>query len=475
MISPVRATAIVGLGSVLSLAASVIVAKVLAILIGPDGVGLLGVMQSMVGITGMVVGFGVATGLVRSLASALRSGDAEEVGSLRHAALVIVLATGTVSVILLAVGRDWIASTILGDPGRAGDVLLLATAVVLSALAGVELAIINGYHRIETLTFGGLLGALAASAAMVAFVAVRREDGIAPAIVAGAAASLVISIALRARIIGVSSRLAGRDGLAAAMRSLLRFGGPYTASAIVGTGAQLLVPIIVLNQLGQTEAGHYRAASTIAVGYLAFLLTSFAQDYYPRIAAARPEELVELIEQRMRLVMAIAAPIILATLALAPLVVRLLYSDEFLPATRVLEWQLAGDLLKLPAWALSFVILARGGSGRFFTVELLGGSVLVAATIAGTRMLGVTGAGVAYVISYAAYYVSVWLVVRRLAPATPGRLQAAVLGLATVTLSLLALPSDLEALRAIVLMVLAAIVALVAWPRLWVLHRSGEI
>lgn len=475
MISPVRATAVVGLGSVLSLAASVVVAKVLAILIGPDGVGLLGVMQSLVGIAGMLVGFGVATGLVRGLASAIAQGDVEEVGGLRQAGSLIVLGTGSVGLILLVLGREWVASTILGDSGRAGDVLFIAPAVVLSALAGIELAIINGYHRIGALTLGGLLGALGASTAMMGFVAVAGEDGIAPAILAGAAASLVISFAVRARIIGMSSRLSDPGRLAAVARSLIRFGGPYTASAIVGTGAQLLVPVIVLNQLGQAEAGHYRAASTIAVGYLAFLLTSFAQDYYPRIAAAQPEELVALIEKRMRLVMALAVPIILATLALAPLAIRLLYSDDFLPATQVLEWQLVGDLLKLPAWALSFVILARGSSGRFFAVELLGGAVLVGATIVGTEMLGLAGAGVAYFVSYAVYCVAVWLVVRRWAATTPGRLQLSILVLVVFTLALVVLPASLVVLRSIVLLGLAGVMAALAWPRLWRLHRMGEL
>ena len=476
MISPVRATAIVGLGSVLSLAASVGVAKVLAILIGPAGVGLFGVMQSLVGIAGMLVGLGVATGLVRGLSSAIARGDREEVRGLRQAALLIVLGSGSVGLILLVVARDWVALTVLGDASRSGDVLFIAPAVVLTAVAGVELAIINGYHRLEALTVGGVLGALAVSAATIALVAAAGEDGIAPAILAGAAASLVISFTVRAKTVGVSSRLSDPTRVAAVARSLLRFGGPYTASAIVGTGAQLLVPIIVLNQLGQTEAGHYRAASTIAVGYLAFLLTSFAQDYYPRIAAAQPEELVALIEKRMRLVMALAVPVILATLALAPLAIRLLYSDEFLPASQVLEWQLVGDLLKLPAWALSFVILARGSSGRFFAVELLGGATLLVATLIGTATLGLAGAGIAYLVSYAVYYPTVWLAVRRWAPAAPGRLQVAILALvAVISVLLLVVPEDGIALRTGILLALAGGMAVTAWPRLWRLHRGGEL
>ena len=335
----------------------------------------------------------------------------------------------------------------LGGSSHETDLLFIGPALLLTVLAGVELGIINGYQRLGVLTAATVTSALLGQGIMIAAVVAWGAGGIAPALMASSGTALLVAFAFRTRAIGVATRLADWGQVRSTAADLLRFGVPVTGSALMGTGAQMLVPIVVLNQLGQTQVGYYRAAATISVGYLAFLLTSFAQDYYPRVAAARPDELLELIEQRMRLVMALAVPVIMATLALAPLAIRILYSAQFLPATDVLEWQLVGDLLKLPAWTMAFVILARGSSARFFMIELVGGATLVLGTWVGTTWLGLPGAGLAYLVSYAIYYPVVLLVVRRYAPATPGRLQLATLGLAAISLGLLALPADLIVFR----------------------------
>ena len=67
---------------------------------------------------------------------------------------------------------------------------------------------------------------------------------------------------------------------------LIQSGAPFALSQVVGAGVQLLVPVIVLYLLDAAAVGYYRAAFTVSVGYLAFLLNALAQDYYPRVAAA---------------------------------------------------------------------------------------------------------------------------------------------------------------------------------------------
>ena len=475
MISPVRATAIVGLGSLISLAASVVAAKVLALVMGPDGVGLLGVTQSLLNISGLIAGLGVATGVVRALAAAGAQDDIAAAAALRRSSELLVFASGAVGMAALLVLRQPIAQLFLGSESRSGDVVLIGAALLLSALSAVEIGIINGYHRLRALTVATVANALLAQAVMIGFVLARGSSGIAPAMLTASGIGLAIAMVARSRAVGPVGEAVKAQELRSAGMGLLRFGLPYTASALVGTGAQFVIPVLVLNQLGQAEAGHYRAAATISVGYVAFLFTALAQDYYPRVAAAKPEELLELIEKRMRLVMALAVPIILALLGLAPLVIRLLYTSAFLPATSVLDWQLAGDLLKIPAWTMVFVILARGSTGRYFVVELLGGVTMVFGTWIGASLFGLAGAGIGYLASYAIYYPAVLFAVRRYAPVTPGRLQAAIVGLVVLTLFLFVLPSELQPLRATSFVALAVGMAALAWPRLWRLQRSGQL
>jgi len=138
------------------------------------------------------------------------------------------------------------------------------------------------------------------------------------------------------------------------------------ASALVGSGTQLALPILVLRHLGVTGVGFYGAAATIAQGYIGLLLNTLGQDYFPRVAAdaRRPAALVGLVNEQHRILMLLSAPMILGLMALARQVIVLVYSPEFLPALELLEWQLVADLVRFSAWTMSFVVLARSGSAR---------------------------------------------------------------------------------------------------------------
>jgi hypothetical protein len=77
--------------------------------------------------------------------------------------------------------------------------------------------------------------------------------------------------------------------------------------------------------------------------------------------------------------------------------------------------------------------------------------------------------------AYAAYYLVVWLMVRRWAPVTPGRLQLTILAFAVVAFGLLVTPPEFLVARVIAFLALAAGTALVAWPRLRTLHQRGDL
>jgi O-antigen/teichoic acid export membrane protein len=203
--------------------------------------------------------------------------------------------------------------------------------------------------------------------------------------------------------------------VSAAASALLRFGLPFTASSLAGAGIQYVLPILVLRMAGVQSAGFYAAAAMIAVGYAGFFLNVLAQDYYPRVAAVRdrPADLVRLINAQHRVLMIAGMPVVLGLIALAHIVVPLIYSREFAPAVEVLEWQLTGDLLRFSSWVMSFVILARNGSATFLLTETLGGFTLLTASWFGLRWFGLPGIGMAFLVSSVVHNTVVTWIVRR--------------------------------------------------------------
>lgn len=410
-----RATAVLSSASAVSIVLGLVSAKVNAVLLGPDGVGYMGLLQGLVSLAMLVAGMGVSTGLIRAGAQALARADERQVAALRGGAWLLSGALGGGALLLMIVLRGPLSRALLGSAAHGGAVVLMGVALLFNLAAAVQTGVLNAYQRLGDLARVSMLTSVGTVAVTLLLVWTWRTRGIAPAVLAGFVVSWAVSFCfMRARTLAPHVSVARPEVLAAAS-TLLRFGGPYTASMLVGAGVQLLVPVLILHALGRNEVGYYRAASAIALTYLGFLLSAMAQDYYPRVAAASEQAatLDRLINEQLRLVLLLAGPIILGMLALVPYLVPLVYSRQFVPAVALLEWQLLGDLFKFASWTMSFVILARAGSTTFFVTELAGGALLLGTSGLGLHWFGLAGVGGSFALTSAIYCLLCWALLRR--------------------------------------------------------------
>lgn len=435
MRSPLRASILLGGGSALSILAAVVSAKAWALILGPGGYGQLALWQALVKLTGLIAGLGIGTGIVRFGSGSVNQRP-DGLAHWRRAAWALAFALGGAAAALMIVFRRPLAGTALPGSPLASAMPWAAVATLATVVYGAQTGILNAYHHVGALAKITALGSWAGAITGIAIVAVWREAGIPAAVLAGAGAyCLVAQLYLRRRLPAARAEWSWQ-ATAAAMRSLLRFGLPYTLAMAAGTGAQLAMPFVVLWALGTESVGFYRAASAIAVSYLTLVLTALAQDYFPRLSAVREDAsaLVAIINEQNRVILLLALPLILLMLAVAPLLMPLLYSGRFAPAIVVLEWQLAGDVLKVASWIMSFAILARCKPSWFLLTEFVGGAGLLASGWLGMRWLGLVGVGLAFPATYALYYMVCHLLIRRSVKLvwTPFNVRLLVLGLAAV-------------------------------------------
>src|SRR5271157_114487 len=313
-----RATAILSSSSIISIFVSLVSAKVMALYLQPEGYGYYGLLQSFVTVASLLAGMGIATGIVRIGAAAVTRDDSFTIGNLRRATWFLFVALGALALIVIALFRARLSVVVLGTPARSSTIMLMGIALLFTVGANIQVGTLNAYHRVGALAKYGVANTLLGAGVSIGAILLWRQKGINAAVIGSAIATWLVSrYFLRAEVGSVRIHTSTRDTCRAAW-ALLRFGGPYTASMFVGTGVQLALPIIVLHLLSAESVGYYRAAAAISVGYLGFLITAMGQDYYPRVSAAadQPRELVRLINAQHRLVMLVAVPMILGTLAL---------------------------------------------------------------------------------------------------------------------------------------------------------------
>jgi enterobacterial common antigen flippase len=413
-----RATAILSGSSAVSIVLGLASSRVLATILHPSGYGYYGLLQSLVTVASLLCGMGMATGLVRLGAGAAKRNDYTTMASLCGGAWLLVALLGTPVLIVFALFRASISSWALGTPDHAGAILIMGVTLLFSVSMNIQNGILNAWHRVEALATYGIVNSVINAVTGILGVLFWRERGVVPAILASAILGWAASRYFLYRAVGaVRIRTTFHQKLAAA-RKLLAFGAPYTASVMAGNGIQLAMPMVVVHLLNADGVGYYKAATAISVGYLGFLVAAMTQDYYPRVSAVRdqPRLLISIINEQHRLIMLLAAPIILCALALVPYLVPLVYSRRFMPAVDILEWQLIGDFFRFSSWTLSFAILARCKPSMYFLTESLSGIITLSTTWIAVRLFGLQGLGIGFIVANVLYCCVVWIVLRRELP-----------------------------------------------------------
>jgi len=410
-----RSSSIIGGAQVANYAISLIRTKFAAVLLGPSGVGLIGLYLSTVGMVQILAGLGLASSGVREVANAHSSGDpkhlAQTVKALRRACW----ATGFLGWILAAVVAHPLSVWVMDSPKYAGALAILGSTLLLGSVSGGQTALIQGMRRIGDLARLNVLGVLAGTLVALPLYWWLGEKGIIPALVASAALNLSFSwwFARRIRIEQVSQPLA--DTLVR-LKSLVGLGAAFMWSGLLGAVVGLIIRAIIQREFGLEGSGFYQAAWAISGMFAGFILGAMGADFYPRLTAAKGDHALmgRLVNEQTEIGILLALPGLVGTLAFAPWIVRLLYTADFVPAAQLLPWFVLGVFGRVLSWPMGFIMLALGESKWFAGSETLVFVAHASLALVAIQAYGLQGAGVAFAVLYASYTIMVFIISRRL-------------------------------------------------------------
>jgi PST family polysaccharide transporter len=407
----VRSSALIGGSTALNILVGLVRTKAFAVLLGPSGIGLLGIFGSIVDVARGVAGWGVSAGAVRQVAESASRQEASSVArtavALRRLSLGLALAGG----LLMAIASTPISVITFGDASHAGSVALLALAVAMRVVSDGQSALLQGLRRVADLARINLFGALLGTVGAVAAVAALGFEGPALALVALSAGGLIVSWWHARRVRFEPVKVDRRQ-----IRDLLALGTAFMGSGLMTLGAAFAVRWLVLQNEGLDSAGLYHAAWTLGGLCVGIVLQAMGTDFYPRLVgaitdAARANRLVN---EQTHASLLLAGPAVLLTIVLADPVVRLCYSSQFVDAVPVLRWIVLGMALRVVSWPLGYVIIACDRKSLFFGVDLAWTVVNVALSWWCLQRFGLEGAGIAFFASYVFHAVVVYGLARHL-------------------------------------------------------------
>ncbi len=410
-----KASSIIGGAQGINLLLGMVRIKFTAVLIGPLGVGLVGNLGAIQGVVGTIAGLGIQSSGVRDVAEAVGKGDQDAIGRTVLALRRVCWLTGLLGAGAMAALSPLLSRWTFGNHDYALEIALLGLVILFGNLAGGQMALIQGYRRIGDLARLNIIGSVAGTLISITCYLSLGLDGIVPALLLMSAVQLAAAWHFARRVPVPAVRMTWIESLRTA-GGMVRLGLVFMWSGLIVSLVGYLTRALITQEISLEAVGIFSAAFALSGMLVNFVLGAMGADYYPRLTAVATDHQAvnRLVNEQTEIGLLLAVPGLLATLSLAPWIIRLFYTDAFLPAAELLQWFILGCLGRVVSWPLGFVMLALGKGRWFFITETGANALHLLLIVVGLITLGVEGTAIAFFLLYLAYTAAMLGVARHL-------------------------------------------------------------
>ncbi|NOT85551.1 MAG: O-antigen translocase [Methylococcaceae bacterium] len=400
-----KTSSITGGSSVINILISVLRTKVLAILLGPSGIGLVGLYTGLMSTATTIASLGIGTIGTRQIAEAIGKQDDNALAIVRRAMFWGMLMLATTGALVVWSLREILAVRVLGGVEHTQMVGWLALGVAFSVASASQGALIQGMRRIGDMAKLSVYGAILNTVLGIGLLWQWGGVALWAFILIGPLFNFLLGHLYVSKLPKTKAVDISLQDLLAQWKIFLQLGLPFMAAGLMQTVVQLWIRVSVSNQLGLEAVGHFQAAWAISMQYIGFVLGAMGADYYPRLTGIIHDKVAasRLVNEQTEIALLLSAPIFIAMIGLAPWIVNLLYSSAFSPAIDVLRWQILGDLLKVVSWPMGFVILAAGAGKTFFWTDTMGFLLMGCLVAVLLPSMGLQITGIAFLACYVYY------------------------------------------------------------------------
>lgn len=410
-----KASSIMGGAAGITLLLGMLRVKFAAVFIGTTGVGLIASFGAVQGFIGTLAGFGLQSSAVREIAAAVGQGDEQAIGRTVLTLRRLCWLTGLTGMAAMALLSPLLSQLTFGHRDHTLDIAALGVVILFGNLSGGQMALIQGMRRIADLARANIFGAAFGTVAAIGFYVSLGLRGIVPTLVAVSAFQLALSYYFARRVPVPKVALSWRQTFSQAS-GMVRLGLVFMSTALMGAAVVYATIALITRFEGTQAVGLYSAAFALSGVFVGFVLSAMGADYYPRLTGVAHDKaaMCRMVNEQTEIGLLLAVPGLLATLALAPWVVRLFYTAEFLPAVELLQWFILGCVGRVISWPLGYVMLALGKGQWYFLTETSFNLFHIALVALGLYLFGIEGVAIAFFVMYVGYIGAVHLVSRHL-------------------------------------------------------------
>jgi O-antigen/teichoic acid export membrane protein len=385
-----------GLNIVISLVRN----KLIALLLGPSGMGLASLFNNATNFISQATNLGISFSAVKHVSALYDENDEEKIAHFVKVVRVWSLITAIVGMVVCVLVGPLLSNYTFSWGDHTLHFVLLSPAVGLLAITGGETAILKGTRRLRSLATIQVYAVFAALVISVPLYYFFGQAGIVPVIVLLSLVSMLLTVRYSYRLYPL--RLSGSRGILGEGMSMVKLGVAFVLAGIMGSGAEMLIRSY-LNVKGDLDVvGLYNAGFMLTITYASMVFSAMETDYFPRLSSLCNDvgQLNLTVNRQIEVSLLIVSPMLAVLIISLPLLMPLLYSNKFLPVIAMAQVAVFSMYIKSVSLPVSYITLAKGDSVAYMVLEASYDVVFVLLVIVGYQLWGLYGTGVALSLSY---------------------------------------------------------------------------
>ena len=410
-----KATSIFGGVQVFQIIIGIIRTKFIAVLLGPAGMGLAGLLQAGTGMIAGLTNFGLSSSAIKNISAAQAEGDEEKVGRVIAVFRRLVWVTGLLGLVITLCLSSFLSQISFGNNDYTWAFAILSVTLLVDQISSGQGVLLRAMRQINLMVKSSILGSVIGLITTIPLYYFYGSDGIVPALIITAFTSFFLTWYFASKIYFKKVDINIKD-IKIEGKEMLIMGFMISLSGIITQVFSYFVRIFISNYGSLDDVGLYSAGFAIVNNYVGMIFTAMATDYYPKLSGVAHDvkKMNKTINQQAEIAILILSPIILVFIVFIKWVIYILYSDKFLSINYMILFAASGMLFKALSWSIAFVFLAKSAGKLFFWNELITNIYMLVLNLVGYYWYGLTGLGVSFLLTYILYAFQVYLVSKSL-------------------------------------------------------------
>ena len=373
--------------------------KLVAMILGPTGMGLVSLFNSTINLLSNSTNLGISMSAVKNISEAYDKGDKDK---LRHSVKMIrswCLLTALLGMFVCIVCSPLLSRWTFGWGDHTLHFVLLSCVVGMMAVTGGELAILKGtrcLRKLATISVYNILAALFTSVPLYYFFG---EAAIVPSLIVMAFTQMLLTISYSYKLYPL--RVSRDRHLLGEGMSMVRLGVAFVMAGILGSGAEFVIRSYLSYNSSLETVGLYSAGYMMTITYASMVFSAMETDFFPRLSACKGGITTTntIVNRQIEVSFLLMAPMLVFFLIALPILLPLLYTGQFTGVIGMMQVMVFAIYLRALKLPIAYLPLAKGDSWSYLLLEAIYDVVIVVLVILAFNRWGLLGCGVAMVVA----------------------------------------------------------------------------